>query len=134
MPINLQETQAPGLKQSEAVLEATTSVVKGLQAVAAAMTDYWKTSSEKSRALFEKLLGVKHIDEAIQLQSDFAKAAYEDFIAQATTIGNLYSDLAKQAFQPSAAAPPAQPPLAAPPAQPPVAAPPAKATVTAKQS
>ena len=85
----------------EAVTTATASTTKGLQAIAAEITDYSKNSFEKSRAHFEKLVGVKKIDEAIQLQSDFAKSAYEDFVAEATKIGSLYSDLAKEAFTPT---------------------------------
>ena len=44
---------------------------------------------------------MKNVNEAIQLHSDFAKSAYEDFIAEATKIGSLYSDLAKEAFTPT---------------------------------
>ena len=44
---------------------------------------------------------MKNVNEAIQLQSDFAKSAYEDFVAEATKIGGLYSDLAKEAFTPT---------------------------------
>ena len=69
----------------EAVTAATASSTKGLQAVATEMTDYSKNSFEKSRAHFEKLVGVKNVNEAIQLQSDFARfLAYEDFVAEAT--------------------------------------------------
>jgi hypothetical protein len=46
---------------------------KGLEAIAAETTDYSKKSFSKSQAFFEKLFGVKKFDEAIQLQSDFAK-------------------------------------------------------------
>ena len=85
----------------EAVTAATASSTKGLQAVATEMTDYSKKSFEKSRAHFEKLVGVKNVNEAIQLQSDFARFAYEDFVAEATKIsgplfrpgqGSLHAD------------------------------------------
>ena len=90
-----------GINQFEATTTATASTAKALQAIAAETTDYAKKSFEKNRVHFEKLIGVKKIDEAIQLQSDFARSAYEDFIAQGTKIGNLYSDLAKEAFKPT---------------------------------
>jgi hypothetical protein len=35
-----------------------------------------------------------------QIQSEFAKAAYADFVAHATKMGELHSDLAKAAFKP----------------------------------
>jgi hypothetical protein len=85
----------------EAVTAATASSTKGLQAIATEMTDYSKKSFEKSRTHFEKLIGVKNVNEAVQLQSDFVKSAYEDFVAEATKIGSLYSDLAKEAFTPT---------------------------------
>ena len=65
------------------------------------------------------------IEEAIELQSDFAKSAYEDIIAQATKVGNLYSDLAKDAFRLTDL----KSPVSAP-----VAASSSKAPVTAKAS
>ena len=101
MFIDFQQIPALGTNSFEAVTTATASTTKGLQAIAAEITDYSKNSFEKSRAHFEKLVGVKKIDDAIQLQSDFAKSAYEDFIAEATKIGSLYSDLAKEAFTPT---------------------------------
>jgi len=85
----------------EAVTAATALSTKGLQAIATEVTDYSKKSFDKSRAHFEKLVGVKDVNEAIQLHSDFVKSAYEDFVAEATKIGGLYSDLAKEAFKPT---------------------------------
>jgi hypothetical protein len=76
------------------------SFVKGLQAIAAETTDYSKKSLENGSAFLEKVLGVKSLESAIQLQSEYAKSAYADFVAQATKIGELYSHLAKEAFKP----------------------------------
>lgn len=101
MTTNFQQTPGIGTNPFEAVVAATASTTKGLQAVATETTDYAKESFEKNRAHFEKLIGVKDFNEAIKLQSDFAKTTYEDFIAQATKIGNLYSDLAKEVFKPA---------------------------------
>jgi hypothetical protein len=87
-------------KQLETVSAAAATATKGWQEIASRTTDYAKKSFEKNRLFAEKLAGVTKLDEAVQLQSDFAKAAYEDFVAEATKIGGLYSDLAKQAFKP----------------------------------
>jgi len=100
MSVNFPDIKAFGTAPFEAFTAATASSTKGLQAIAAETTDYSKKSLEKSRAHFEKLIGVKKVDEALQLQSDFAKSAYEDFVAQATKMGELYSSLAKEAFKP----------------------------------
>ena len=36
----------------------------------------------------------------IEVQSEYAKAVYEDYTTQATKLGKLYTDLAKEAFMP----------------------------------
>lgn len=117
---DISELKVFGAAPFEAFTAATTSSANGLQAIAAELTDYTKKSFEKSRAHFEKLIAVKKLDEAIQLQSDFAKSYYEDFVAQATKIGEIYSSLAKDAFKPTNVASPAQPSVATPPLKAPV--------------
>jgi len=122
MSVNFPDIKAFGKAPFEAFTAATASSTKGLQAIAAETTDYSKKSFEKSRVLFEKLSGVKKIDEAIQLQSDFAKSAYEDFMAQATKIGEMYSSLTAEAFKPITVATPAKPSVVAESWKAPVAA------------
>ena len=100
MVANFDSVQKLGKDQFEAMSAAAAAVTKGWQSIAAETTDYSKKSFEKSRVLAEKLIAVKKIDEAFQLQSDFAKTAYEDFLAEATKIGEIYSSMAKEAFKP----------------------------------
>jgi hypothetical protein len=119
------DIKAFGTNPFEAFTTATAASTKGLEAIAAETTDYSKKSFEKSRALFEKLTGVNKIDEAIQLQSDFAKSAYDDFLAYATKIGETYSSVVKEAFKPINVASPAQSPVSPSPS---------KASVATKQS
>ena len=51
-------------------------------------------------AVVEKLLGAKSVETAIQIQTDYAKSAYEGFVAQATKINEMYVKLASEAFKP----------------------------------
>ena len=48
----------------------------------------------------EKLSGVKSLDKAIEIQTEFAKSAFETFVAESQKIGALYGDLAKQSYKP----------------------------------
>ncbi|MBM3552466.1 MAG: phasin family protein [Alphaproteobacteria bacterium] len=100
MVASLDSVQKLGKEQFEAVSAAAAAVTKGWQSIAAETTDYSKKSFEKSRVLAEKLIAVKKLDEALQLQSDYAKGAYEDFLAEATKLGELYSSMAKEVFKP----------------------------------
>ncbi len=94
------EFQKFGKGQLEAASMAAGSLAKGFQSIAAETADYSKKSLEANSAYVEKLLGAKSLDDAIQIQSEYAKSAYEGFVSQATTIGELYTNLAKEAFRP----------------------------------
>lgn len=73
---------------------------KGWQAIAAEMTDYTKRSFEESTATFEKLLTAKSLEQAIEIQSGFAKRAYDGYMHQVSKIGGMYAELAKEAYKP----------------------------------
>ncbi len=73
---------------------------KGLQAIAAEMTDYSKRAFEDSTAVFEKLASAKSLEQAIEIQTSYAKRAYDDYMAQMTKIGTMYSNLAKDTYKP----------------------------------
>ena len=72
----------------------------GFQAIAAAYGDYTKKSFEDTKSFVEKLSGVRSLDKAIEVQTEFAKTAYETFVAESQKIGALYGDLAKQSYRP----------------------------------
>jgi len=71
-----------------------------LQTIATAYGDYAKKSFEDTKSFVEKLSGVKSIDKAVEAQTEFARSAYETFVAESQKIAGLYTDLAKQAFKP----------------------------------
>ena len=73
---------------------------KGTQAIAAEVAEYSKKSFEESTAALEKLMGAKSLEKAMEVQSEYLKSFYADFVAQSTKISELYADLAKQAYKP----------------------------------
>lgn len=76
------------------------AISKGLQAVAVEVSDYSKKSFEDNSAFVEKITGVKTLDKAIELQTDFVKSSYETYLARVTKIGELYADIAKESYKP----------------------------------
>ena len=70
------------------------------QAIATAYVDYTKKSFEDTKAFVEKLSGVRSLDKAIEVQTEFAKTAYETFVTESQKIGALYGDLATQSYKP----------------------------------
>src|ERR1700679_1317230 len=97
---NVDDIQKFGKQQLEAATEATASFSKGLQEIATETTDYSKKAIAANTSVVEKLLGAKRVETAIQIQTDFAKAAYEGLVAQATKVSELYAKLAKDSFKP----------------------------------
>jgi phasin family protein len=73
---------------------------KSAQAIATEMADYTKKSVEGSAAAWEKLLGAKTLEKAMEVQSEYVKSSYEDFVAEATKLSELYAGLAKEAYKP----------------------------------
>lgn len=87
-------------QQLDAVNTATATVAKGLQEIASESSDYSKKAFAASSAVVEKLLGAKSVETAIQIQTEYAKSAYEGFLAQASKINEIYVKLASEAFKP----------------------------------
>jgi hypothetical protein len=73
---------------------------KNWQAVTAEMTDYSKRSFEDGTKTFEKLATAKSIDQVLEIQTGFAKRAYDDYMQQMTRLGSMYADLAKGSAKP----------------------------------
>jgi hypothetical protein len=100
MATDFDDVQKFGKEQFETAATTANSLAKSFQVIAAEAANFSKTSLENNAAYIEKLLGAKSFESAIQIQTDFAKSSYAGFIAQATKIGEIYSNLAKEAFKP----------------------------------
>jgi hypothetical protein len=71
-----------------------------IQAIANAYVDYTRKSLQESRSFVEKLMGVRSFDNAIEVQTEFARQALADFVAESQKICELYGKLATQIFRP----------------------------------
>ena len=97
---NFDEFQKYGKEHVDSTLKAWGQVSKGVQAIAAETADYSKKSFEEGSAALEQLLGARSFEKAVEIQTAYAKTAYEGFVAQATKLGELYADLAKESYKP----------------------------------
>jgi hypothetical protein len=92
--------QKLGKDNVDAAMKTFGAVSKGAQAIAVETADYAKKSFEQGTATLEKLVGAKTLDKAIEIQTDFLKTSYEGFVSQSSKLGELYANLAKEAFKP----------------------------------
>ena len=98
--IKVEEIQQYGKEQFESAVASATTLQNGAQAIAASVGDYTKKSFEDGNAFVAKLSGVKSLEKAMEIQTEYAKSAYEAFVAESHKISELYADLAKQAYKP----------------------------------
>ena len=97
---NFEDLQVVGKENVDNALKTFGTLSKGTQAIAVEVVDYSKKAFEDSTAAMEKLFGVKSLDKAIELQTEYAKTAYEGFVAKASKIGEMYAELAKETCKP----------------------------------
>jgi hypothetical protein len=97
---NIDEMQQFGKDNMDATMKSFGAFSKSAQAIAVELADYSKKVFEQGTAATEKLIGAKSLEKAIEVQSDYVKSSYEGFVAEATKLGELYADLAKEAYKP----------------------------------
>jgi len=86
--------------QVDAALAAANCPSVDFQTLATAYGNYTKKSFEDTKAFVEKLSGVRSLEKAVEIQTEFAKQAYETFVTESQKIRELYSGLAKQSLKP----------------------------------
>jgi hypothetical protein len=97
---NFEDLQQASKENIDIAMKSVGAISKSTQAIAAEVADYSKKTFEDGSAALEKLFGVKSLEKAIELQTEYAKTAYEGFVAQASKIGEMYADLAKETYKP----------------------------------
>lgn len=95
-----EQFQKAGKEGFDAVVRAYGEANKGFQAIAAEMTDYSKTAFEDASRAFQQLVSAKSAEQAFEIQSQYAKKAYDAYVAQASKLGEMWVDLARETYKP----------------------------------
>jgi tRNA splicing ligase len=104
MMMKPEDFQKLGQANMDTTMKMFGDVGKNFQAIAAEVTDYSKKSFEDGTQTMEKLMASKSIEQAMEIQTTYAKRAYDNYMAQMTRVGTMYQDLAKEAVKPMASA------------------------------
>jgi hypothetical protein len=94
------EIQKVGKDGFDAAIRSFGEVNKGFQAIAAEVTGYSKRALEDGTRTFEQLAGAKSVEQAIEIQSQYVKRAYDAYTAEVSKLGEMYVGLARNAYQP----------------------------------
>jgi hypothetical protein len=91
-------------KAAETGLEAASrsfgEANKGFQALAAEMMEYSKSAFDDAIRTWEQLIGVRSLEQAIQIQSDYAKRVYENHMAEFKKLGEMTVGMVRDASKP----------------------------------
>ena len=94
------DVQGFGKDNMDVALKSADALAKGIQAITVEAVDYSRRSFDASGEAVEKLLAARSLDKAVEVQSDFVRAAYEGYVGQVTKIGAIVADMAKGAYRP----------------------------------
>jgi hypothetical protein len=95
-----EEFQKVGKDGFDAALRSFGEVLKGHQAIGAKLTNYTKIAFEDTTRAFEQLIGAKSIEHMIEIQSQYAKKAYDTYVAEMSKLGEMYAGIARNAYKP----------------------------------
>jgi phasin family protein len=77
-----------------------TEANKGFQALAAEMMEYSKAAFDDAVRTWEQLIGVRSLEQAFQIQSDYAKRVYENHMAELKKLGEMSVGMVRDASKP----------------------------------
>ena len=89
-----------GKETVEAYSKAASAAGKGAETLHNELYSYSKQSVEGSLAAAKALLGTKSVHEALELQSGFAKGAFEAYVSEVTKLSEIFLATAKDTFEP----------------------------------
>src|SRR3984957_16316144 len=85
---------------AEAVMKSATVAGKSVESINSEIYSFSKQSIEESVAATKAVMGSKSVHEAFEFQTDFAKSAFESYIAELSKISELTTAATKDAFAP----------------------------------
>ena len=94
------ELQIIGKDNYDTMFRSYGEMNKGFQAIVARWAEFSKRSFEDATRTWEQLMGVKSLDQAFEIQSNYAKRAYDSWMAEASKIGEMYTSAARDAYKP----------------------------------
>jgi len=89
-----------GKENVEAYLKAANAAGKGVETLQNEMYMFSRQSVEETLAATKAVLSAKSVHEAFEIQSDFAKSAFETYVGQINRVNEIFLSATKEAFEP----------------------------------
>ena len=85
---------------AEAVMKSATVAGKSVESINNEIYSFSKQSIEDSVAATKAVMGSKSVHEAFEFQTDYAKSAFEAYVAELSKISELATTATKNTFEP----------------------------------
>jgi phasin family protein len=92
--------QKIGKDNYDAMLRSYGELNKGFQAIVARWAEFSKRSFEDATRAWEQMISAKSIESAMEIQTNYAKSAYDNWMAEMSKIGEMYSSTTRDAYKP----------------------------------
>lgn len=84
----------------DAMLRSYGELNEGFQAIAKRWTEFSKQSFEDATRALEQMIGAKSLEQAFEIQSNYANKAYDNWMAEMSKMGEIYKSTATDAYKP----------------------------------
>lgn len=85
---------------AEAYLKSANVAGKGVEAFSNELYSFSKQAMEDQMAAAKALMGTKSLFEVFEMQSDFAKTAFDSYVGEMTKLGEICASTTKDAIEP----------------------------------
>ena len=89
-----------GKETADAVTKSATVAGKGIESINSEIYSYSKQSIEDAVSASKAVMGSKSVHEAFEFQTDFAKSAFESYVAELSKISELATAYSKDVYAP----------------------------------
>ncbi len=73
---------------------------RNMQSIASEVGNYQRRSLEDGTEVLHRLMAAKSIEQAFEIQTTYARRAYQTYLDEMNKIGGLYAGMARDAMRP----------------------------------
>lgn len=84
----------------DAYTKSATAATKGAESLQSELYSYSKRSVDESISTVKALLSTKSVHEVLELQTSFAKTAFDAYVTEVTKVSEILLSTAKESFEP----------------------------------
>ena len=97
---NFDEAAKAGKANMDAWVKANEILVKGMEKIGQEVTDFSKSASETQMDAAKKLMAVKTVEEAVELQTGWARKYFDTVMSETSKISEMYVKVANETVEP----------------------------------